>query len=140
MSEGLRVLVCGGRDYSDAVVVGAWLGAIEKKWGIAVIIHGDARGADTLAKFYGEFRRLQVSAYPADWRRYGRSAGPIRNEFMLRDSKPDLVVAFPGGAGTADMVRRAKAADVSVMAINRVAPLVPMQVYRKGGALFDIVS
>jgi hypothetical protein len=48
----------------------------------------------------------------ADWEKLGRSAGPIRNQAMLDEGRPDLVVAFPGHHGTADMVRRARAAGV----------------------------
>ena len=60
--------------------------------------------------------------FPADWIRHGRAAGPIRNEQMLREGCPDLVVAFhddPGlGRGTADMVRRALAAGVPVRFVH----------------------
>ena len=47
-----------------------------------------------------------------DWKKYGKKAGPLRNQQMLEEGKPDLVVAFPGGNGTADMVRRAKKANI----------------------------
>jgi hypothetical protein len=50
----------------------------------------------------------------ADWNTHGRAAGPIRNQRMLDEVKPELVVAFPGGRGTADMVRRAREAGVNV--------------------------
>ena len=50
-----------------------------------------------------------VEEFKADWDKFGRAAGPIRNAQMLREGKPDLVVAFPGGRGTANMVAQAKA-------------------------------
>lgn len=56
--------------------------------------------------------------YPADWVRLGRAAGPVRNQLMIEQGKPDLVVAFPGNFGTADCVRRAKAAGVPVMEVG----------------------
>ena len=52
---------------------------------------------------------------PADWKQYGRGAGPIRNREMLQYSEPDIVVAFPGGAGTADMIRAARTAGYPVV-------------------------
>lgn len=61
----------------------------------------------------------QFEEYPADWKRYGMAAGPIRNRRMLKEGKPDIVIAFAGGRGTADMVRQAKAAGVPVV---KVAP------------------
>ncbi len=61
---------------------------------------------------------LSVQAYPAQWHQYGRAAGPLRNQEMLTDAKPDLVLAFhrnlARSRGTADMVRRARAAGVPV--------------------------
>ena len=56
--------------------------------------------------------------YPAPWKRFGPSAGGIRNQQMLDEGKPDLVVAFPGGKGTADMVRRAENAGVKVIKVG----------------------
>ena len=56
-----------------------------------------------------------VEEYPADWKKYGKSAGPLRNQRMIDEGKPDLVVAFPGGVGTADMISRAKAYNISVL-------------------------
>jgi len=55
---------------------------------------------------------------PAEWDKFGRRAGPLRNEQMLREGKPDVVVAFPGGRGTAHMVRIAKEAGIDVLEIG----------------------
>jgi hypothetical protein len=52
--------------------------------------------------------------FPAQWDRYGEAAGPIRNAWMLEFGKPDLVVAFPGGRGTADMISKARKAGIEV--------------------------
>jgi ABC-type Fe3+-hydroxamate transport system substrate-binding protein len=56
--------------------------------------------------------------FPADWIKYGKSAGPKRNMEMILSAKPDLVVAFPGSKGTADMISKAKAAGIEVLEIN----------------------
>ena len=122
----MRVLVCGGRDYADAEHVNATLDALNARGPITCIVHGAASGVDTLAARWAEAHEVYVHAYPAQWKRYGKRAGPLRNADMLDDS-PVLVLAFPGGRGTADMVRRAKAANVPVMEVppnvaSRVSP------------------
>ena len=94
MSErALKVLVCGGRDFNDAMTLGSWLGGIHKKQGIGLLIHGGARGADFMAGKFAEWARIPVKEYPADWQKHGRAAGPIRNQQMLDEGKPDLVVS-----------------------------------------------
>jgi hypothetical protein len=109
-----RVLVCGGRDYSNQDALFAKLDEIDEKRNITLIISGCAHGADSLAIQWTRKLDLLVAFFPADWKRYGKSAGPIRNQRMIDEGKPDLVVAFPGGVGTADMVRRAEIAGIQV--------------------------
>ena len=60
---------------------------------------------------------IECLTFPADWKTYGRAAGPLRNARMIAEGKPDLVLAFPGGRGTADMTRKARAAGVEVRAV-----------------------
>jgi hypothetical protein len=110
----MRVLVCGGRDFDDCdklniMLRSLWLSCSD------VIIHGAAPGADTLAGQWAHDRGIPVEAFPADWEKHGRAAGPIRNQQMLAEGKPDLVVAFPGHRGTANMVRQAREAGVRVL-------------------------
>lgn len=110
------VLVCGGRNYADRIHLWDVLEAFETLFGpIAQLIHGGARGADRLAGEWATLRHIPVRQFPAQWDKNGRAAGPLRNQQMLDEGKPDIVVAFPGGAGTADMVRRAHAADIKVI-------------------------
>jgi hypothetical protein len=56
--------------------------------------------------------------YRAEWLLYGKAAGPMRNQAMLHRSKPDAVLAFPGGKGTADMVKRAERVGIRVIRIS----------------------
>jgi hypothetical protein len=112
----MRVLVCGGRDYKDYDKVKEVLNAVGH---IDTIIHGAARGADTLAGRYAAEMGIAVIEYPALWSVYGRRAGPERNERMLRQSNPDLVVAFPGGTGTAHMINLAISKCVRVKEIKQ---------------------
>ena len=113
----MRVLVTGGRDFSNRELLFETLDRLHAAHGFTALIHGDANGADRLAGEWGAVRGVTVEAHPADWKKHGRSAGPIRNQKMLEE-KPDLVVAFPGGRGTADMVRRAKQAGLEVVMVE----------------------
>lgn len=110
---GLRILVCGGREYDDYETLSAYLDNFHEPQPI-VIITGDAKGADFLGRVYAKLCGFEWIEFKAEWKKYGKAAGPIRNQQMLDKGKPDLVIAFPGGTGTADMVRRAKAAGVEV--------------------------
>jgi predicted Rossmann-fold nucleotide-binding protein len=111
----MRVLVCGGRNYRNWSAVAESLQRIHATTPIDVLIHGCAKGADALAARWAYLVGVRERGFGADWETHGRAAGPIRNQAMLDEGKPDLVVAFPGGAGTADMVRRAAAAGITVM-------------------------
>jgi len=65
--------------------------------------------------------------FDAEWHRHGKRAGPIRNQRMLEEGQPDLIVAFPGGHGTADMVRRARQAGIEVHVFDETAASVAMR-------------
>lgn len=106
----MKVLVCGGRDYINYDKVKAVLDDLEPD----VVIHGGARGADGLAGRWAAETGTECVVFKADWGTHGKKAGVLRNRQMLDEGKPDLVIAFPGGAGTADMVRRAVEAGVEV--------------------------
>lgn len=113
-----RALVCGGRDYSDHARLWQVLSHYHSEsGGFSVLIMGVARGADTLAGEWAEWTGVPVLPFPADWKMFGRADGPMRNAVMLRDGRPDVVIAFPGGSGTADMCRQAKAANLPVLEI-----------------------
>lgn len=124
MTAPLRILVCGGRDFANSRLMTATLLKITSEPGETrarpgtTIIHGDARGADRLSDIWALKKGVPVERFPADWEAHGRRAGPIRNAEMLARGRPDLVVAFPGGAGTADMVARARKAGVPVQEIQ----------------------
>jgi YspA, cpYpsA-related SLOG family len=110
----MRVLVCGGRNYRDREAVFRALDRLHAKRGIAFLMQGAADGADYLAWQWAQERGVEVGSFAADWQGEGRAAGPRRNQRMLDEGRPDGVVAFPGGRGTADMVRRAEQNRVPV--------------------------
>lgn len=118
----MRVLVCGTRYYSEDLKLLIY-SELNRRSDIKTIIEGGARGADAIAAGWavetqGARAAVALESFPADWNKHGKGAGPIRNQKMLDEGKPDLVLAFhtdPGlGKGTADMVRRAKKAGVPV--------------------------
>ena len=115
----MRLLVCGGRDYTDRDMVNGVLDTFTKAVRIDVLIHGNARGADRLAADWAKARGIPTLSFPANWKLYNHQAGPIRNKQMLEEGRPDWVVAFPGGNGTADMVRRANQAGLIVFEVPR---------------------
>lgn len=115
----MRVLVTGGRDFDDIEMIISVLDALHAQHGFTVLIHGDANGADRLCGQWAENRSVAVQACPADWKRYGRGAGPVRNR-QMSDERPELLVAFPGGKGTADMVRVAAKAGITVIVASDV--------------------
>ena len=105
-----RILVCGGRDYKDQEKVFDVLDKALDAFKEVHIIEGGATGADTFAKEWAESRSILYDEYPADWNKYYKRAGYIRNVQMLNEGKPDLVIAFPGDVGTKMMTDLAKAA------------------------------
>ncbi len=107
-----RTLVCGSRNWTDEAAIYRQLQGRARD----VVIEGGAEGADTLARICAERLGLRVEEYLADWATHGRAAGPIRNQRMLDEAKPDLVMAFfmPGSRGTVDMVRRAIKSGIPV--------------------------
>jgi len=114
----MKVLVCGDRNWTDEAPIRERLSKLPKD---TIILEGGARGADTLARHAAEYLGLKVIEFPADWKKHGRAAGPIRNREML-DQKPDLVVAFhsnlAASKGTADTVREAKKRGIPVEVVT----------------------
>ena len=124
----LTVLVCGGRDFNDYELVSKSLQSTIREYYFEMfgvkplvsdifIIHGAAKGADSLAQTFCINNNVEYKAYPADWDKYGKSAGYKRNTQMLVEGKPDLVIAFPGGKGTSMMCKIAEEAGVDVIRI-----------------------
>ena len=109
----MKILVCGGRMYSDAICVDQVL----KRIAPTEIICGGATGADELARQWAYAYRIDHHVYYAQWDKYGKAAGPLRNQWMLDDGRPEYVVAFPGGTGTADMMLRAERAGLTVQIV-----------------------
>jgi len=115
---GMRVLVCGGRDFDDRALLEATLDRLHHAHVFTVLIEGDARGADRMAGEWAESQGIAHEIFTADWETLGPKAGPIRNQQMLDEGRPDLVVAFPGTAGTDHMKRIAREAGIEVVEVK----------------------
>lgn len=113
----MKVLVCGGRDFDNHTFAWDCLNKAHAKKPITLVISGGASGADSLAEQWADGNLIHCAVVKAIWHPFGGSldkgAGPKRNAAMLALS-PDGVIAFPGASGTADMVRRARAAGIKV--------------------------
>lgn len=113
------ILVCGGRDYANRDLVFATLDLWVVQIGEFITLQGGATGADALAAEWADSRELPCIRHPARWKWLGhKGAGHARNEEMLKQWKPDAVLAFPGGTGTHDMKLRAKARGVHVTEVT----------------------
>jgi hypothetical protein len=111
------VIVCGGRDYKDHKHLWKVLDNLRTKLPITRLIEGGARGADSLAHAWRLDRGVPGKTYKARWETEGVSAGPRRNRRMLEQENPDMVIAFPGGNGTADMKIQARRRGVKVLEV-----------------------
>lgn len=119
-----RVLVCGGRDYDNRERLFKVLDKALKAATLAersfTLVHGGARGADSLAGLWASIRQeyVTVRVYEADWQTHGRAAGPIRNKKMFTSEQPDVIIAFKGGNGTAHMMKIGREAGVPVYEVK----------------------
>jgi len=108
-----RVLICGDRGWRDYQKI---YDALKKLMPVALVIEGEAQGADRLGRAAAEQLGVPVLKFPADWTRYGRAAGSIRNEQQLREGQPTYWLAFhpdlENSKGTGDMVRRLRKAGI----------------------------
>lgn len=112
--------MCGGREFSDMAYLTDRMD-FARVWFAQdyCVIQGEARGADTLARAWAELRGVCCIGVRANWERYNGRAGGIRNAWMRDFCLPQLVIAFPGGTGTADMIKLAEKAKIDVWQPHR---------------------
>ncbi len=124
MSE--RILICGSRRWGHRELIRRELAKLPTD---TIIIHGDCpTGADHIADaIWRQIGQLAPEKFPADWKKHGKAAGPIRNQQMIDEGKPDRAIAFffasgadadPSSPGTADMLRRVRAAGIPVLCVR----------------------
>lgn len=114
-----RVLICGDRNWTDYDTVVKELSKVHQEQGVEIVIEGDANGADRLGGLAATVLGIPFKSYPAQWHKFGKQAGPLRNIQMLKEGKPTLVLAFhdflENSKGTGHMVKIAREANVPVL-------------------------
>lgn len=118
------VVVTGGRKYSRGKRVNQILDAAVERLGMTLLVQGQGSGLDTLAWKWADRRGFPMKSFPADWAKFGLSAGPIRNgdmaKFVADHEDPEKIcIAFPGGDGTWNMIAHAERYGIRVIRIDR---------------------
>lgn len=118
----MKVIICGDRHWNNFDSIIDVVKRLKAKYGDITIIQGECEGADLLAKRAAVACGVPVKGYPADWKKYGKSAGPLRNQQMLDKEKPDMVIAFhpdiENSKGTKDMIKRARGQSIKTYIIT----------------------
>ena len=117
-----RILICGDRYWRSLPSVERELAVVMAAHEVECVIEGECRGADVMGRLAARKLGVEVKPFPADWSRFGKAAGPIRNQQMLDEGKPTMVLAFHArlweSSGTADMIRRAQRLRLSVTLVT----------------------
>ena len=121
----MRVLVYGGRDYNNQDQMNGVLDKFHEEYKFTKMINGgqlsrsgeEIFGADWQASVWANKNRIPVFFFCANWRFDEKSAGPIRNQRMMVEGKPEIGIEFPGGKGTKDMRKRLLAAGITIKEI-----------------------
>jgi hypothetical protein len=113
----MRVVVFGGRDFNNERLAFKALDILHKRYKFTCVIDGAASGADLLGYRWAKSRGISTIRYPANWAKFKRAAGPIRNRRMIEEGLPDMGVAFPGGKGTENMKEQMKRAGIPVQVV-----------------------
>ena len=119
----MRLLICGGRHFDNAARIEAELSALHVASFISVIIHGGLPGIGGAAEAWARRNKVHVIRYPANFS-LGKSGDATRDEFMLADSRAEMLLVFPGGRRTAELLREARRKLVPVMLAQGIEPAV----------------
>ncbi len=113
----MRTIIAGSRGFTEFAVLSRVL-TMHVPWTISVVISGTAKGADQLGERWAKAMDLPLEQYPANWKDYGRGAGPKRNKLMAK--KADALVAFwdKQSRGTANMIMNARKEGLKIIVYN----------------------
>jgi hypothetical protein len=119
----LKVIICGDRHWNNYDSILDVVKRLKAKYDEVTVIQGECEGADLLAKKAAIACGIPVKGYPAEWKKYGKAAGPLRNQQMIDSEKPDMIIAFHSdiehSKGTKDMVYRAKSHGIKCFIITK---------------------
>ena len=123
MENELRVIIAGGRDFNDYNKAEKCIDDFLVSNNLPVkIISGNASGADRMGELYGNLHGIDVVQFPAEWNKYGRAAGPIRNRKMAEYAAEErgVLIAFWDGKsrGTKNMIENAKRSGLEISIVN----------------------
>jgi hypothetical protein len=114
----MRVLICAGRHYSDIGMSRQVLDAYNNVQRITVLVHGGNQFLGSEIEDWAREAGADIVRYPPNWQLHGKQAERRRNQFMLLDSKPDVVIALPGGEDTDELVEHARTAGIRVLTVD----------------------
>lgn len=117
-----RILICGDRNWTNKKRLFDVMIRIVRKHDTECIIEGEAKGADTMGREFGEYYKIPVLKFPEDWNKYHKGAGPIRNKQMLMEGLPTLIIGFHNNIdqskGTKNMLYLAKNLSVKTLLVT----------------------
>lgn len=108
----MRVIIAGSRDVNDYWLLEQTIR--ESGFEISSVVSGGAAGVDALGERYAKMHNVTVDVYPADWREFGKAAGPIRNQKMAENADALIAIRKDLSRGTTDMINRAKEKGLKV--------------------------
>ncbi|WP_095144441.1 MULTISPECIES: DUF2493 domain-containing protein [unclassified Pseudomonas] len=114
----MRVLMCAGRHYADRQTCRQVLNAFQRLHKISVLVHGGHPLLGGEVEDWAREQGVDIVRYPPNWQLHGKQAERLRNTFMLNDSRPDTVIALPGGEDTQALLAQANAAGIKTLSIN----------------------
>ncbi|MBK5540799.1 DUF2493 domain-containing protein [Pseudomonas sp. TH05] len=114
----MRILICAGRHYADTHLCRRVLEAFQRMHEVRVLIHGGSQFLGAEIEDWAREIGADIVRYPPNWQLHGKHAERLRNAFMLKDSRPDLVIALPGGEDTEELLARAKAQGIQTLSVT----------------------
>lgn len=114
----MHLLIAGSRNYKDAEFIYSRIDLIRDNHYITKIIAGGATGVDQVAKEYAKEHNIPFEKYKADWDKYGKAAGPIRNKQMVDAADIILAIRYNYSPGTSNTLKLAKKAELKIYKVE----------------------
>lgn len=114
----MRLLICAGRHFADQHLCRQALDAFQRLHEVRVVIHGGNQCLGAPIEDWAREIGAHLIRYPPNWQRHGKQAERLRNRFMLTDSRPDIVLALPGGADTEELLSQARSQGIRTLSVN----------------------
>lgn len=114
----MRVLICAGRHYTDSRRCRQVLEAFQRLHPVRVVIHGGSQFLGAQIEDWAREIGADLVRYPPHWQLHGKHAERLRNRFMLADSRPDIVLALPGGDDTEELLAQARTQGIQTLGLG----------------------